>query len=377
MRSLVLLVLIALTALPAWGQAPALDPRQHETLERILIQLELLDSLSATDEVRARRSQALAEASQVTSESVTTTEQVRGLVARGLAARTRGYFDFIDVLWVFVGLTITVSVLGLAAVYLKPLLERLPREVLEGLGWAVSHAAIFGAAWVLDPVVAFIAALLGLALFLPLSAHRTYTRSLRPTFFVWAVVIGGAAVLHRSHFFGTLAVAALLGCLGCCFLPLLDGLFERRKEVVPTAFLASGLLLAGAAALGLTLDPPWFQVFEAATFWLAGAAFAGSLLTLSSRYYQGDLRLPYFVWQLVAVAAGVLALYVGHVLTERLDSAVLQETGGTFLALFFIGKVSELPWKARHWPWIALGVGLGGYWAVRFASQYPQYFLGL
>ena len=120
---------------PAWGQEPGLGEEQLHTLERILIQLETLDSLQqTTDEIRARKTSILAEACQVTSESVGTTEQVRALIAKGAAAGTRSYFDFIDVLWVFVGLTITAAVLGLAGVYLRPILERLPREVLEALG---------------------------------------------------------------------------------------------------------------------------------------------------------------------------------------------------------------------------------------------------
>jgi hypothetical protein len=187
--------------------------------------------------------------------------------------------------------------------------------------------------------------------------------------------LGAAALLHRSHLFGTLAVLALLGCLGACVLPLVDELLPRRKHV-PGALVASGLLLLGGAALGLTLDPPWFALFRSAVFWLAGTTFASCLLTLGSRHYQGRLGVEWLLWQVVSVGAGVVALYLGHVLELRLDSGALQETGGTFLALFFFQKLADLPWRARHWPWIALAVGLGGYGAVRFASQHPQFFLG-
>jgi hypothetical protein len=368
------LVLLAFIILPgARAQEAGLDEEQRRTLERVLIQLETLDSLDATDQIRARKTLLLAEASQVTSGALTSTDQVRTLVASGPADRS--YFDFLDVLWVFVGLTITVAVLGLAGLYLSPLLRRLPREVVEALGWASSLLAILGAPRLVTPIVAFIAAILGLVMFLPLSAYRTWDRTPRATFFVWAVALGLAAVVHGSRFFGTLTVLALLSCVGACLLPVLDELFTRRK-VVRSAFAASGLLLAGGAALGLTQDPPWFQLFEAAIFWLAGTTFASALLTLSSRHYQKTVGVEFLCWQVVSVAAGVVALYVGHVLEARLDSAVLQEVGGTFLALFFVEKVSDLPWRARHWPWIALAVGLGGFWAVRFASQYPQFFLG-
>lgn len=372
MPAVVLLLLLLLT-LPARAQEPGLDEGQHRRLERLLIQLETLDSLDATDQVRARKAAILAEAGQVTSGAFASTAEVQALVARGpVSAR---YFDFLDVLWVFVGLTITVAVLGLVGVYLGPWLRRLPPEVLEGLGWVASPAATYAGPWVASPIVAFIAALLGLVVLLPLVAYRTWGRTPRATFLVWTVALGAAAVLHRSHLFGTLAVLALLACLGACVLPFVDGLFERRKHVaVPLA--ASGLLLLGGAALGLTLDPPWFQWFRSALFWLAGTTFASCLLTLSSRHYQERLGAEWLAWQVVSIGAGVVALYLGHVLEARLDSGALQETGGTFLALFFCEKLTDLPWRQRHWPWIALAVGLGGYQAVKFMSQHPTWFLG-
>ncbi len=376
MRPLVI-VLLAVLALPgpARAQEVGLDEGRHRALERLLIQLETLDSLDATDQIRARRTTLLSEASRVTSAALTSTEQVRALVARGPVPTK--YVDFLDVLWVFVGLTITAGVLGLVGVYLAPLLKRLPPEVVEGLGWLASTLAILGSPRVVSTTVAFIAAILGLVVLLPLVALRTWDRSHRVTLLAWTAALGVAAVLHRSHFFGALAVLALLAGLGACALPLLDELFTDRRRFLPAAFATSGLLLGAAAALGLTLDPPWFHLFQGAIFWLAGTTFASSLLALSSRHYQGRLGLAYLAWQPVSVAAGVGALYVGHVLEARLDSAVLQEIGGTFLAVLFVEKLADLPWKARHWPWIALGVGLGGFWAVRLASQYPDYFLGL
>ncbi len=372
-----MIVLVAALALagPARGQEVGLDEGQHRALERLLLQLETLDSLDATDQIRARKTALLAEASQVTSGALTSTDQVKALVARGPTPAK--FFDFLDVLWVFVGLTITAGVLGLIGVHLAPLLKRLPPEVAEGLGWLASTAGAFGSPRVVAPTVAFVAATVGLVVLLPLVAYRTWDRSHRVTFLVWTAALGAAALLHGSQFFGTLAVLALLAGLGACVLPLLDDLFTGRRRFVPAAFATSGLLLAGAAGLGLTLDPPWFHLFQAGIFWLAGTTFASSLLALASRHYQGRLGLQYLAWQLVAVGAGVAALYAGHVLQVRLDSAVLQELGGTFLAALFVEKLVDLPWRARHWPWIALGVGLGGFWAVRLASRYPEYFLGL
>jgi len=371
------IVVVALLALagPGRAQEVALDEGRHRTLERLLIQLETLDSLDATDQIRARKTDLLAEASQVGSAALTSTEQVKALVARGPAPTK--YFDFLDVLWVFIGLTITAGVLGLVGVYLAPLLKRLPPEVAEAIGWLSSALATFGSPQVVSTTVAFIAAILGLVVLLPLIALRTWDRSHRLTFSLWTAALGGAALLHASHFFGTLAVLALLAGLGACVLPLLDELFTTRRRYLPAAFATSGLLLAGAAALGLMRDPPWFHLFQGAIFWLAGTTFASSLLALSSRHYQERLGLQYLAWQVVSVAAGVVALYAGHVLEARLDSAVLQELGGTFLAVLFVEKLADLPWRARHWPWIALGVGLGGFWAVRLASRYPDYFLGL
>jgi hypothetical protein len=117
-------------------------------------------------------------------------------------------------------------------------------------------------------------------------------------------------------------------------------------------------------------------VFQYGVFWLAGLVFAGSLLALSCRHYYKKQNLAnWLLWQVITITCGIFALYLGHVYAVELDSTVLQEIGGTFLAIYMIEKVVELPWDFKHWPWIALLIGVGGYYAVGFAASHPAYFL--
>ncbi len=50
-------------------------------------------------------------------------------------------------------------------------------------------------------------------------------------------------------------------------------------------------------------------------------------------------------------------------------------SGVLFLGIYLVEKVCELPWDLKHWPWMALAFGVGGYFAVSFAADHPTYFL--
>ena len=359
------------------GEA-TLNEEQHQEINSILTQLKLLDSLPKTKETIEARDRLLGEASQITGTQATTAQVqlVYDLGYTSWSKKLGSYFSFINVLWVFVGLILLIAFLGLFGQYLWPLIELFPPELIELVAWIACLTAAFVSPSYWSPVPSFIAALISIPFFVGLTAGRV--DSWRFGLAIVTVFIGAAAVVHGSVFFGTISVATLMWVCGSCFVPFIEefSLFHER-QYVPSTLTTSGIMLSVTAGLGLTTNPEWLGLFQYGVFWLAGAAFAGSLLTLSCRYYYGPNQnwLNWFFWQVVAVSCGIGALYVGHVYAGQLDSTVLQEIGGTFLAIYLIEKVCELPWDFDHWPIIALIIGIGGYYAVDFAASHPAYFL--
>jgi hypothetical protein len=288
------------------------------------------------------------------------------------------YLTFINVLWVFVGLILAVAVFGLFGKYVLPLIENLPPSVLEGGAYVVAFAGAFVAPNYFGPVASFIAALISIPIFAAAITYRLLDTSWRLILAACTVFIAAAAFLHVSAFFGAISVLCLLWLCGSCFMPLVEG-FEvfSDRHYVPSAFWASFLLLGVSTHLGLTSNPEWLAVFKPGIYWVAGTIYAAGLLTLSCRYYYAESQSwpNWAFWQVMAVTSGIGALYLGHVYGAQLDSTVLQEIGGTFLAVYLIEKLCELPWSLKHWPWLALAVGVGGYFAVKFAAARPDYFL--
>lgn len=299
------------------------------------------------------------------------------LLAQEAGADSSGFFSFINILWVFVGLISLIAFIGLFGKYIAPLIEHLPPWLIEVGAYTASVCGAFVAPKFFGPTVSFIAALISIPVFSGAIAYRlgeNWRITLANIIFFTAC----AAHLHQSAFFGGISVLVLLGLCGSWVFPFLDQVIpEEDGHVVPSGFWSSAAILGVAGYLSFTTNPEWFLVFKPGAFWLAGIVYTGGLMTLSNRfYYKGNITPGWLLWQIVAVASGVGALFLGHTYASYLGTTVLQEIGGSFLALYLISKIAEIPWNFDHWPWIAMGVALAGYFAVDFAAKHPQYFLG-
>ena len=292
-----------------------------------------------------------------------------------------GYFTFINVLWVFVGLLFLVAVGGLFGKYVAPLIENAPAVLLEFLAYGFSGALVFGSPYYFGPIVSFIAAIVGLPLFAAAAAYRVaelggdkfYGRVLL------TVLIGftaAAALAHNSQFIGGVSALFLMWLFGSWVFPLYEGFKSDTGQLVPSGFWGSAIVLVATAAVAIAFNPSWLYAFKPGIFWLAGLGCSGGLLVLSCRYYYGgSLSLSWIFWQLMAIGAGIAALFLGHTYHSLLGTTVLQEIGCTFLATYLIAKVTEIPWDLHYWPWLALFAALAAYTAVNFASKHPDYFL--
>lgn len=295
------------------------------------------------------------------------------LLAQEAGADTAGYFTFINILWVFVGLIFLVAFGGLFGKYLVPLFEKLPIQAIEALAYASGVALTFITPHFLGPVASFICAIIGIPIFSIAIAARI-AEHWRVTLAIIICFTVVAAHVHSSCFFGGISVMFTLWLFGSWVFPLYED--ETGGHFVPSGFWASAAILAVAGSLSFTFNPEWFLVFKPGAFWLAGLVYAGGLTTLSCRYYyKGEVTAAWFFWQVIALASGVGALFLGHSYASFMGTTVLQEIGGSFLGLFLIQKVSEIPWNFDYWPWLALMAAFACYGAVSFASKHPEYFL--
>jgi len=297
------------------------------------------------------------------------------------AADVGGFFSFVNVIWVFVGVLFLIAAIGLFGQYIAPLIENTPPVVLEIAGYAVSGALVFGSPHYFGPIASFIMGIIGIPVFAVAAAYRAASFSSDDSWGRGLLVVligftGAAALYHNSQFLGGLSAMLLMWLFGSWVFPLYEGFKDDSGQIVPSAFWGSSATLVGTAALALTLNPPWLYVFKPGVLWLAGLGCSSGLLILSCRYYYGGgVTLSWVFWQGMAVLAGVCALFLGHTYHSVLGTTVLQEIGATFLATFLAAKIIEIPWDLNYWPWLALCAAAGAYMAVNFASKHPDYFL--
>jgi hypothetical protein len=91
---------------------------------------------------------------------------------------------------------------------------------------------------------------------------------------------------------------------------------------------------------------PALGVFEFGALFLGSVTGYGGLLWLSDRWYwrsEGNRRRKYWGFQIVALIAGLGALFFGSLL--QID--VLQKVGGTFFVVYCLVKIAEIPTRSR------------------------------
>lgn len=290
--------------------------------------------------------------------------------------RAAGALTFINIICVLAIFLLVAGAAALFGSYIKDLLKlftRIPLAVYEALFY-LSGVALGAYGLTLgEGTAAYVGLtgclLIGAAALFSAKHHKAFAEKFNLSLICFAVWTA-AALLYQSSMLGFLAVTALLGVLGFSVMatPLCYAIgFKNEAAVGKATSAAFGLLavFAGVRIIGAHL--PVVQVFE------RGALFMGSfvgylgLLVASSKWYDGK-KSNYALFQVVTVLALIGAIAVGSIF----GISELQKFGGTFLVLYGVEKMAEIPAKSlRGYAAVALLIGGAIYAFCLFVKANP------
>ncbi len=291
-----------------------------------------------------------------------------------------GAIDFLRVIMVLGILAVVGAVAYLFRYYVERLLRILisiPVVVYEIVFYAASlGSGIWG--WLLpEPMHGYIGLLACLLFAGALGFSTSYHRHLAHVslfsmilFLVWAP----AAILFGSPFIGFFAIGALLSAMGFNMIVTMvfDSIRFREETAIERFTFSAFMLLAIFIVLRLAgALIPALAVFEFGALFLGSFVGYAGLLILSSRWYGRNRRKAYWGFQVVAIIAGVGALFFGSVF----QIGELQKIGGTFFVLYCILKIIEIPLRSQ--PAFAMLVAVTGTVTICFcwfALTHPELF---
>jgi len=264
-----------------------------------------------------------------------------------------GAIDFLRVIMVLAIIAVVGAVAYLFKYYVEKLVRLLisiPIVVYEIVFYAASlGCGIWG--WRLPEPMHNYIALLACLLFAAALGFSTSYRRLLAHVFIFSMLLflvwAPAAILFGSSLIGFFAVGALLSALG--FNMLVTTVFGyirfREEEVIERATFAAFMILTlfiGLRLIGALI--PALAVFEFGALFLGSFTGYAGLLILSNRWYnEHHNKKRYWGFQVVAIIAGLGALFFGSVF----QIGELQKIGGTFFVLYFIVKLIEIPLKSQ------------------------------
>ncbi|MDO8599441.1 MAG: hypothetical protein Q7S02_04995 [bacterium] len=259
-----------------------------------------------------------------------------------------GLATAVNIAWVVAGILVLVAVVLLFTYFLSA-----GPTFWEVVLYIASSAFLY-AAWRSSPGVATYLAFTGAAtlagaLGFTWTAHgiakdrseRTQATSYFATVMAFeailALALGNAAI-------GFLAVMALMGALGfsVAVIPFGYAVGFENEKVMARATNAAFAILVGFVLLKALGQHTPLAVFETGAYFMG--AFVGylGLLIMASKWY--DRSANYALMQFVMIVAGVSAIIVGSIL----HIGELQKIGGTFLGLYAIEKLTEIPVESKE-----------------------------
>ncbi|OGN09720.1 MAG: hypothetical protein A3J46_02680 [Candidatus Yanofskybacteria bacterium RIFCSPHIGHO2_02_FULL_41_11] len=358
-----LIVSFLLFATPSWSQD--IQPLSPEKLSQLVAIrngiLTLEDNVSAGIITKFQEEQGtkryLEQASQLTGYMVTKKElfsfQDPGLVSSALKLtplqKFAGLVTFVNILWVFAIVGLVGCGTYLFGDFLVNVLKDIPTEIYEGILYVTSIAlAVYGK--FLSPEIDSYVGLTGCLLLAGALVLTNYAHKLKENYLrFWAILFvswTAAALVYQSQMIGFIAVGALMSVLGLSamiypFMVVIG--FKDQDSLGKTTTAAFAIILLYTASIVFNLQLSIVNVFQ------SGALFLGSFVgylgldIASTRWYDGRQR-NYALFQVVTIAAGFFAIYVGSVY----GIGELQKIGGTFLVLFFLTKLTETPIESRR-----------------------------
>ncbi|MBI4347674.1 MAG: hypothetical protein HY553_12525, partial [Elusimicrobia bacterium] len=291
--------------------------------------------------------------------------------------RFAGLVTFVNVLWALgigLGVVCFSFLFGSYVEELMVLLKEVPLVVYEAVFHLLAAAFLVGGKFLPSGAAAYVG-LTGCLLFAAAVCFSAMVRRwngnpARLALLLYAVW-GGAAMLYQSPMIGFLAVAALLSAFG--FMVAMGSLcyfigFEN-DAAVGRGTVAAFVVLILHVALRITGESlPLLGVFERGGLFLGSFVGYLGLLILSSRFYDGR-AIGYLGAQVVTVAAGLLALFVGNVFSIP----ELSRIGGTFFVLYLLEKPVEIPASSkRGYAAVGLAVSAAVYAFCLYVKANPD-----
>lgn len=260
----------------------------------------------------------------------------------------------------------------------------IPVEVYEAFGYLLALGLIASGYW-LSPVNEHWTSLIGCLLIggmilLTSAIHElegNFARFCTTLWVLWSAV----AIFYGNEYVGFIAVAALMSALGFSAWVVPFGYVIGFRDdtaltrSTPVAFFILALFVAFRAVEQVNgYQVPYVGVFESGALWLGSfVGYLGLLIASNSRY---TARAPYIIMQIVTIAAGALAIFVGNML----GISELLGVGGTFFVLYMIEKPFDIKAESlTAWAWIglttAIAVGTGVWWAQNHLDIVRPYLL--
>ena len=256
---------------------------------------------------------------------------------------------------------------------LRTIFRLVPVEFYEVLGYLLTVALIVSGHWLAttDEQWTSLCGCLSLAIMLSITGliHKLkpdYSQFFGTLFVVWGVV----AAFYLNEYVGFIAVAAFMGMLGFSAVVIPcgyafgfhdDDALARATSVgfITLALFVLQRIILGAATL------PQVHVFEQGVFWIGSFVGYLGLLIASSRWYGN--RASYFSMQLITILFGLAALGVGSIF----GISPLLGIGGTFFVLYLIEKLYEIPYRsATAYAAVTLLVSLSLYGGAKWAQDH-------
>lgn len=336
----------------------ALPHTSTATLVALRVKIETVQEMAAAGEITTPQADSairryLADARDAAGNAVSLEEllAVHGTLAAPTTQLTQlqmlaGFVTAVNIAWVAAGVLTLVGIVFLFGFFI-----RVGPAFWEFVLYVASSVFLY-AAWKASPGVAeylgftgaaALAGAIGFTWFLHMKTWAT-ERTRMTTFFATVALLEAtfALLLHNSAI-GFLAVMALMGALGfsVAVIPFGFAVGWEEKNLVPRATNASFAILVGFVLLKLYGQQTPLAVFEAGAYFMG--AFVGylGLLIMASKWYD---RTMYPLMQVTMIAAGAGAIVVGSIL----HIGELQKIGGTFLALWVMEKLAEVPVQSKE-----------------------------
>jgi len=386
-----LLMLLALSASPP-ESPPAMD---FDKLDQLVVIRSIFDSMEnfKNDGVDADsdgkiKAQLLANASEIVGQPVKSYEELKALTGGSARPptpweRVKGWFTFLNVILITAAILFVVAIVALFGHYLIDLIRAVPLPAWEVICYGFCAVLIgLGDKVPADfTLMVTLPGVLGLVGCLALTkyAHFKDNKTIQPYLWFLTLAWGAVAIMDGSHVIGFFAVMALMSALGfvCGMIPGVVYVGFEDEKVAPRATSSAFLILAFYTLVHITgTTNQYIDVFKTGAQFMGSFVYFLGILCMSSKWWSWtsykQTRLDtYLAMQVLAIASGLAALFIGNVY----GMGFLLGIGGTLFYLYVLEKYYEIPWKGIGWAWSLLGLAGMLYFGVAFAKLHPEYFL--